>query len=100
MFPVLQESLNMSVRKLIAGYAGYAQQVAMVNHWLSVVSTGSRRLSCSFACAARFLRNGVPTSAPVPFFPSYTLNQSQCNAISIWSVRALAFRVQPTIANI
>ena len=37
-FAAVQESLNQSVKKLIAGYHGYAQQVALVNHWLQLVS--------------------------------------------------------------
>ena len=63
-----QESLNQSLKKLIAGYHGYAQQVALVNNWLQLVSR--RRLPCRkplcfrtgvrsfFAQALDFFRNG------------------------------------------
>lgn len=33
-----QETRNAGVKKLVAGYTGYAQQAALVNHWLNQVS--------------------------------------------------------------
>eukprot|EP00752_Nemacystus_decipiens_P002442 g2299.t1 len=38
---LLKETRNAGVRKLIAGYTGYAQQAALVNNWLNQATNGS-----------------------------------------------------------
>lgn len=39
-----QETRNAGVRKLVAGYTGYAQQAALVNNWLNQVRGAGRRV--------------------------------------------------------